>query len=133
MAKGVAVQWRLIPQRYNLIGTECKNCGERYFPARRLCPNCRRLSNIKEVKYSGRGEIYTYTTIHTPSEGFEYTKPYSLAIVKLEEGPLITGQVVDCAPEDLAIGKKVEMVFRKVMAEGPSGVINYGYKFKLRE
>lgn len=131
MAKGVAVQWRLIPQRYNLIGTECKNCGEKYFPARRLCPNCRRLSNIKEIDYSGRGEIYTFTTIHTPSEGFEFMKPYSMAIVKLEEGPLITGQIVDCKPADLAIGKKVEMVFRKVMAEGPGGVINYGYKFKL--
>jgi hypothetical protein len=133
MAKGVAVQWRLIPQRYNLIGTECKNCGERYFPARKLCPNCRRLSNIKEIKYSGRGEIYSHTTIHTPSEGFEFMKPYSMAIIKLEEGPLITGQIVDCKPADLAIGKKVEMVFRKVMAEGAGGIISYGYKFKLKD
>jgi hypothetical protein len=133
MAKGVAVQWRLITQRYNLVGTECKHCGQKFFPQRRLCPSCRRLSNVQDVKYSGRGEIYSYTVIHTPSEGFEFMKPYPLAVVKLEEGPLITAQIVDCSPEDLAIGKKVDMVFRKVTAEGEEGIISYGYKFRLRE
>lgn len=133
MPKSVAVHWRLIPQRYNLVGTQCKNCGQKFFPQRQLCPNCRRLSKITETRFSGRGEIYSYTIIYTPSEGFEFMRPYPIAVVKLEEGPLITAQIVDCRPEDLAIGKKVERVFRKVIAEGSAGIITYAYKFRLTE
>ncbi|MBN2014914.1 MAG: Zn-ribbon domain-containing OB-fold protein [Candidatus Altiarchaeota archaeon] len=133
MSRGVAVHWRLIPQRYNLVGTECKNCGEKFFPLRQLCPNCRRSGDVREVKYSGEGEIYSYTIVHTPSEGFEFMKPYVIGVIKLVEGPFITAQIVDCKPEDLEIGKKVELVFRKVIADGSNGIIRYGYKFKLKE
>ncbi|MEM2918770.1 MAG: Zn-ribbon domain-containing OB-fold protein [Candidatus Altiarchaeota archaeon] len=131
MVKGLPSYWRLIPHRYNLIGTECENCKEKFFPPRKLCPNCRRLGKIKEFKFSGEGKIYSYTIIHSPPEGFEYLKPYVVAIIKLNEGPMITSQVVDCKPEDVAIGKKVEMVFRRISAAGKEGSIRYGYKFKL--
>ena len=131
MTRGLASQWRLIPQRYNLVGTKCKGCGEKFFPPRRLCPNCRRSGSIEEFKFSGRGEIYSYTIIHAAPEGFEFQKPYVMAIIKLEEGPLITSQVVDCKLEEIEIGRKVEKVFRKIIAGVRGGTIRYGYKFKL--
>jgi len=133
MSKGLALHWRLIPQRYNLVGTECLKCGRKFFPTRQLCPECRRAGDIKEVKFSGEGEIYSYTIIHTPPEGFDFMKPYALGIIKLVEGPLVTAQLVDCKPEDLEIGKRVELVFRKIIADGSSGIIRYGYKFKLKD
>lgn len=131
MVKGLPSYWRLIKHRYNLIGTECENCKEKFFPPRKLCPNCRRLGKIKEFKFSGKGEIYSYTVIYSPPEGFEHLKPYVVAIIKLDEGPMITSQIVDCKPEDVAIGKKVEMVFRRIFSTGKEGSIRYGYKFKL--
>ena len=130
MSKGIALHWRLIPRRYNLIGTECKNCGEKFFPPRKLCPNCRRTGDIEEVKFSGNGEIYSYTIVHSPPKGFEYMKPYIIGVIKLDEGPLLTAQIVDSKPEDIEIGKRVEMVFRKVIADGSSGIIRYAYKFR---
>ena len=133
MPKRIAAHWRLIPQRYNLIGTECKTCNEKFFPPRPLCPNCRRAGEVEDYKFSGDGEIYSYTTLHTPSSGFEFMKPVNLAVVKLDEGALITAQIVDCKPEDLEIGRKVEVVFRKVMADGDAGIIRYGYKFQLKD
>ena len=131
MVKGLPAYWRLIPQRYNLKGTQCETCGEKFFPPRRICPNCRREGKIKEFKFSGRGEIFSYTTIYAAPEGFEYVKPYVMAIIKLEEGPLLAAQVVDCHPEEVKIGKKVKMVFRRIRAMGKEGSIRYGYKFKL--
>ena len=131
MVKGLASYWRLIPQRYNLIGTRCKNCGEKFFPPRKLCPKCRRAGEIEKFKFSGNGEIYSYTIIHTAPEGFEFQRPYVMAIIKLDEGPWVTSQIVDCKPEDVEIGKKVRMVFRKIIAGGKEGTIRYGYKFKL--
>ena len=131
MVKGLASYWRLIPQRYNLIGTECEKCGEKFFPPRKLCPTCRRSGDIKEFKFSGNGEIYSYTIIHAAPEGFEVQKPYAMAIIKLDEGPCITSQVVDCELGDVDIGKRVEMVFRKIIAGKDGGTIRYGYKFKI--
>jgi len=133
MTKGLASYWRLIPQRYNLMGTECSHCGEKFFPPRRLCPNCRRQGTLKNLKFSGRGEIYSHTLIHAAPEGFEFQKPYFVGVIKLEEGPLVTAQIVDCKPDEVEIGKKVEMVFRKLCACGSEGTIRYGYKFKLVE
>ncbi|HDN83343.1 MAG TPA: Zn-ribbon domain-containing OB-fold protein [Candidatus Altiarchaeales archaeon] len=133
MSKGLPLHWRLIPHRYNLIGTECTNCKEKFFPPRNICPKCRRKGSIREFKFSGEGEIYSYTVIHASPEGFEFQKPYVIAIVKLKEGPLLLSQIVDCDPEDVAIGKKVEKVFRKVVADGSEGIIRYGYKFRLKE
>lgn len=128
--KGLASYWRLIPQRYNLIGTECRNCGSRFFPPRKICPRCRRQGDIVNHKFKGVGEIYSYTVIHAAPEGFEFQKPYILAIIKLDEGPLVTAQVVDCRPEKVEIGQRVEMVFRKIYAGGKEGTIRYGYKFR---
>lgn len=133
MSEKLALHWRLIPYRYNLIGTECKSCGEKFFPPRQLCPNCRRKGKIAEFKFSGRGEVYSHTTIYSPPQGFEFQKPYVLGIIKLVEGPLVTAQIVDCKPEDVKIGKKVKSVFRKIIAESEEGIVVYGYKFKLAE
>ena len=131
MTQGLASFWRLIPQRYNLIGSECTHCGEKFFPPRKLCRNCRRLGAIRKFKFSGKGEVYSFTVIHAAPDGFEFQKPYVLAIIKLVEGPLVTAQVVDCKPEDVDIGCKVESIFRKIYSSGKEGTIRYGYKFVL--
>lgn len=79
--------------------------------------------------FAGTGEIFSFTTIQDPPEGFEDQAPYMLALVKLDEGPLITAQITDL-DEPPAIGDRVEMVTRKLTTEGPRGVIIYGYKFR---
>jgi uncharacterized OB-fold protein len=79
--------------------------------------------------FAGTGEIYSYTTVQDVPEGFEGSAPYVLALVKLDEGPLITAQLSDL--DDLpAIGDRVEMVTRKLTTEGARGMIVYGYKFR---
>lgn len=131
MSQGLPLYWRLIPQRYNLIGSICKSCDERYFPRRELCPKCRRKGKIEEIKFCGEGKIYSHTTIYAPPDGFEDQRPYVLAIIKLKEGPKVTAQVVDCKSKDVKIGKRVKLVFRKITSHGSKGIIKYGYKFKL--
>lgn len=79
--------------------------------------------------FAGTGEVYSYTTVQEAPEGFEGQAPYVLALVKLDEGPLITAQITDL-DELPAIGDRVEMVTRKLTTEGPRGMIVYGYKFR---
>jgi uncharacterized protein len=132
MSEGLALHWRLIQPRYNLIGDECKNCGQKFFPPRNICPDCRRKSRLEKFKFSGEGEVYSYTVIRAAPTGFEYQKPYVVAIIKLKEGAMCTAQIVDCKTDEVRIGQAVEMVFRKVMADDDSGIIKYGYKFQLK-
>lgn len=120
--------WRCIPQRYNLEGTHCTSCGEYYFPPRTLCPNCRRGTQMEEHKFRGNGTIVTYTTIYSATEDFDRQTPYNLAIIQLDEGPKLTGQVV-APPAEIRVGMRVRPVFRILGKEGESGIIYYGTKF----
>ena len=124
--------WREIPSRYKLMGTECGNCGKRYFPPRIICPQCHRKSvvKMKDVKFTGSGEVVTYSVIHNAPKAFEMQVPYVIAIIELEEGVRATGQIIDCEVADVKIGMKVSASFRKIGEDGKSGVIYYGYKFK---
>ena len=124
----VARFWRKIPQRYNMLGTKCETCGRHFFPPRTFCPDCRRAGKIVDYKFIGSGTIVTYSVIHTASEQYEALTPYVIAIVKLDEGPQITTQIV-CHPDQVKIGMKVKSVFRKIATDGASGIIHYGTKF----
>jgi hypothetical protein len=85
---------------------------------------------MKDLKLSGKGEIETYTIIHDGPEDFKEQVPYPIAIIRLDEGPKITAQIVDCDFKDLRIGMKVENTFRRIQEDGYTGAIYYGYKFK---
>jgi uncharacterized OB-fold protein len=129
---GVARFWREIPQRYNLIGNMCEICNKKFFPPREACPFCRRKSigKMKEINFSGKGKVITYSIIHSASENFQNQVPYIIAIIKLDEGPNITSQIVDCDIDKVEIGMKVENTFRRINDDGYTGAIYYGYKFR---
>lgn len=120
--------WRKIKYRYDLVGTKCENCGNYYYPPRNLCPVCRRKSKIREVKLSGRGEVISYSIVHEAPEDLKAEKPYVIALIRLDEGPLVTSQLV-CEPEEVKIGMRVRKAFRKYGEDGEAGIIYYGTKF----
>ena len=128
---GTVRVWRHIQQRYNLIGSKCTNCGRVFFPPRVICPDCRRKGNIEDIKFSGKGKIYTYSIVRSPSSDFKIEAPYAVAIIELEEGAKLTAQIVDTDIDNINIGDPVEMVFRNISEDGADGVISYGYKFKV--
>jgi uncharacterized OB-fold protein len=81
-------------------------------------------------QFSGVGEVFSYTTIYDPPAGFEAQAPYMVALIKLEEGPMVTAQLTDVDFRDVSIGMSVEMVTRKLRTVGDEGIIIYGYKFR---
>ncbi len=129
----IARFWRETPRRYNLGGSKCGNCNTVYFPPRLVCPTCPQhratIEKMVPFQLSGEGEVVSFTVVQDAAEGFEMQVPYVLALVRTVEGPVLTGQVVDVEPKDVAIGLKVKATFRKLREEGKAGVIHYGYKF----
>ena len=130
MVESLPISWRLKRQKYNLVGTKCRTCGNAFFPPRQLCPSCRRKGRLQEFQFSGKGEIVSYTVIRAAPQGFEKYTPYTVALIKLQEGPMLSGQLVTNG-EEVEIGKKVRSVFRKMQEEGTDGVIHYGLKFEI--
>ncbi len=121
--------WRKIPQRYNLEGTQCTSCSRTFYPPRSFCPDCRRAGETVPFRFQGRGEVVTYTVIRSASDAFAQQTPFVLAIIRLDEGPRVTGQVVLEDVAEACIGMRVRSVFRRIGTEGESGVIYYGTKF----
>lgn len=125
----VSRHWRLNNQRYALIGETCEHCGTKLFPPRDVCLECEAPA-YELYTFTGLGEVYSYTTIFDPPAGFEHDAPYVIALVKLEEGPMVTAQLTDVDFNSVDIGMPVEMVTRKLRTDGDEGMIVYGYKFR---
>lgn len=124
--------WRLKQQRYGLVGEVCPHCDNKIFPPRDVCPNCGGEARTLYA-FSGKGEVYSYTTIYEAPAGFDASAPYTVALVKLDEGPLVTAQLTDLNEQPVQIGMPVEMVTRKLRNDGDAhGLIVYGYKFRPR-
>ncbi len=120
--------WRTQSSRYALVGVICDGCQGIAFPPRDLCPKCH--SPTRPYRFRGRGEVYSYSTVLQGPDGFADCAPYVVALVKLEEGPLVAAQLADVEPEQLSIGMPVEMVTRRLREDGHQGIVLYGYKFR---
>ncbi len=121
--------WRLKDQRYRLQGTVCENCGQYSFPPRAVCPKCK-SRNQKPFVFSGKGTVFSFTTIYQTIGAYQDKVPYLVALIDLDEGPRITAQLTDVEWDEVHIGMPVEMVVRKYYEDGADGPIFYGYKFR---
>ena len=126
----VPFHWRRFKERYQMIGSKCETCGSHFYPRRTICPKCRRKGKMDDVKFSGKGKIFSHTIIRVPPIGFDRYVPYAVAIVELEEGCKVVSQVVDIDLDKIEIGMPVKSCFRKIKEENNSGIIMYGFKFK---
>lgn len=119
--------WREIPQRYRLEAARCKRCGKISFPPRSICPKCGSIE-FEPTKLPEVGTVRTFTVIRVAPSQFLEQVPYAIGIVELDGGVRITAQIVDCSLEDIKIGQRVRVEFRRIQEDGHSGVICYGYK-----
>jgi len=122
--------WRLRQQRYALVGEVCPHCESKIFPPRDVCPYCGEEAKTT-YEFSGKGKIYSYTIMRDAPAGYEENLPYTVAVVALDEGPMVTAQLTDLGDQPVEIGMPVEMVTRRVRQDGDKrGMIVYGYKFR---
>lgn len=118
---------RLRPAYYRLEGQRCMSCQAVQFPPRTVCRICRERS-LEPYRLSGRGVVYSHAEVAQAPRGF--AAPYIVALVRLEEGLLVTAQLTDVDPEDVVVGLPVEMVTRRIQEQGSRGYLVYGYKFR---
>jgi len=129
----IPMYWRTIPQRYKLLGQKCKKCGHISFPPKGVCKYCNVSSEFDEIQLSGSGKVHTFVLISAggaPPEFADQEKAggqYPVAIVELDEGPKVIGQMADVDPKEVKIGMPVKTELRRIYTE--EDVIRYGFKF----
>lgn len=94
----------------------CGACGDAYFPPRPFCPACG-SRDVSVFAASGRGTLLSYTIHHRRVPGF--APPYSIAVVKLAEGPQMMTNIVDCeqTPDALVLDMPVKVKFEQLTDE----------------
>ncbi|MEU6749193.1 OB-fold domain-containing protein [Spirillospora sp. NPDC046719] len=90
----------------------CADCGTLRHPPGPMCPRCH-SPNRDYIVASGRGEVHSYVVHHHPPVPGR-TPPYAVAVVQLEEGVRIVGNVNGCPPDDVRIGMPVRLVFERM-------------------
>lgn len=98
----------------------CEACGLSNFPPTEHCRQCL-SAELRWKQSSGLGEIYSWTVVNRPVTA-EFEPPYAPAIITLDEGYQMLTNIVGVAPDDLAIGTRVQVQFHAV---GPDLTLPY--------
>ncbi len=98
-----------------LLGCICEECKNMMLPPRMICSKCG-STDLKEHCFEGKGIIKTKTVVHVPLTKFQDIGPYTVGIIELDEGPLITGMVLGDV-DKIKIGDRVEAAYIDVGEE----------------
>lgn len=100
-----------------LLIKRCGSCGQAHHYPRPFCPTCW-SEEVQWEEVSGRGTLYTYSTIfRNDLAPFDAWGAYVAAVVELEEGPRLMTNLVDCPAEHLRVGMPVVVDFRPLTDE----------------
>ena len=91
-----------------LEGVRCTACGEVLLETRRACPKCASIGTLEPVRLSQTGRLLSYTIVHRSFPGIK--TPFISAVVELDGGGFLKGNLMDVDPEPRAI--KFEMPVR---------------------
>ena len=89
----------------------CPECSQYQHPPMVQCPRCPNAS-LEYPAVSGRGHVYTFSVLRYPYRA-GLRLPIVMALIELieQEGLHVGATIVDCAPEDVRIGREVIVDF----------------------
>ena len=84
---GACKHWQEVPETF------CYACG---------------ADEMAWQNVSGKGTVHTFITVHQKYHpAFYDLVPYNVSVIELDEGPRITANIVNTAPNNVQIGMKV--------------------------
>lgn len=102
-----------------LVLQKCARCGTHQFFPKPWCVECgHRELPWTEVRPTG--VVYSHTTASTVMmnlPGWQPELPLTLCLVDLDDGPRLYAQLVQCAPQDVRIGMRVQADFDVISDE----------------
>jgi uncharacterized protein len=91
----------------------CPDCGALRHPPGPMCPSCRTAGGGGWVVAAGTGEVFSYVVHHHP-EVPGRRLPFVVALVTLDEGVRVVGELVGAEDGQVRIGMPVRIGFQRV-------------------
>jgi len=108
-----AVPYLKIPENGEpyLEAYKCGQCGATFLGKRDVCSKCGARDQMSAVTLPNTGKLYSYSIVHRSFPGIAV--PYVSAIVDLDDGTAIKGNLinVDPDPESIPFDMPVEVVY----------------------
>ena len=108
-----AVDYLIIPENGDpyLEGYKCASCGATFLGERTVCSKCGTRDQLSAVTLPNKGNLYVYSIVYRSFPGVEV--PYISAIVDLEDGTAIKGNLINVEPdpEKIEFGMPVDVVY----------------------
>jgi uncharacterized OB-fold protein len=114
-----------------LEGHKCSKCGAIFLGERKVCSSCFSRGSLEAVKLNNTGKLYSYSIVFRSFPGIDV--PYISAIVDLDGGGTIKGNLIDVEPdpEKIKFDMPIEVIFDDALgrkdADGNS-YISYFFK-----
>ena len=103
----ITAPFRDFCRRHELRLQRSRATGRFVFP-----PRPHYAGDFDWVRVSGRGRILTFVIVRPPMlPAFAAKVPFTIAVVELEEGPRLVGNLLECTVERVGSGMAVEVVF----------------------
>ena len=104
-----------------LVAPRCTNCGTFRLPPSAYCFSCQHRET-EWVELPGTGRIFTFTVVRHPLHpDLALVCPYASGVVELDgtqgAGARMLVNIIDCDPDTLTIGDRVEIVWEHVNDE----------------
>lgn len=94
----------------------CTACKTFFYYPRPFCPACW-SEEIEFRPASGKGTIWTYTVVrfaHGSPSPWQARLPYVVALVSLDEGVRMMGNIVDCNVDHVRSGMPVRITYIEI-------------------
>src|SRR6202011_811820 len=109
-------------------GSRCRDCDRVHVPPQRVCAGCGAIDRMDAEPMSDKlGTVATFTVDRLP---LSLSPPVITAAVDFDGGARYTLELTDASPDEVEIGTRVELTFRRLYTSG--GVHNYFWKARLR-
>lgn len=117
---------RALGWKFHFSGTRCSACGFMHLPPARVCKECGLVDKMTSESLAARpGSVATYTVDRL---AFSPSPPVVDAVVDFDGGGRYSLEVADADAENLEVGTRVGLTFRRLGTTG--GVHNYFWKAK---
>ena len=110
--------------KFAFVGSRCTACARVHVPPQRVCAGCGKVDQMEAAPLAEKqGTVATYTIDRL---AFSLSPPVVTAVVDFDGGGRFTCELTDCTPDQIDVGSRVELTFRRMFTAG--GVHNYFWK-----
>jgi uncharacterized OB-fold protein len=124
----MTVLWRNRRMLGGLVGGICTKCGTPQFPRADVCvnPECKHSGPQNDYPFADR--LATVKTFTGDWLAVSPEPPSVYGLIQFDGGGRFMADLTDCEPDDISVGARVSMAFRKRYTDQTRGFSGYFWK-----